>query len=114
MDKVVRMSQPISPPRLSTMFKLLRQSLTEYQLYQKVAEEQKQLFDSFDTLAEKELRYSPARVRKTAGALELVRFKWQQVLQDPLPPRHYQTLSKLCRRYAFSNWGQKGQITQYF
>lgn len=94
MDKAVRMSQPISPPQLSTMFRLLRQGHTEYQLHQRVAEEQKELFNSFDTLAEKELLYSPARVRKTAGALELARFKWQQVLQNPLYPGYYQNFAE--------------------
>lgn len=96
MDKAVRISQPISPPQLTKVFnlQLLRLDHTEYQLHQKVAEEQKQLFDSFDTLAERELRYSPARVRKTAGALELTRFKWQQVLQNPFLATSYQEFAE--------------------
>lgn len=94
MDKAVRMSQPISPPQLSTMSKLLKQSHTEYQLRQQMTEEQKHQFDSFDALAEKDLGYSPARMRKTAGALELARFRWQQVLQNPLYPTHYQNFAE--------------------
>lgn len=94
MDKAVRMSRPISPPQLGTMFRLLRQGHTEYQLHKKVADEQERLFVSFDTLAEREFRYSPARVRKTAGALELARFRWQQVLQNPLQPGYYQNFAE--------------------
>lgn len=95
-NKAITISQPISPLQLTKVFnlQLLRADHTEYQLHQKVTEEQKQLFDSFDTLVEQELGYSPARARKTAGALELARFRWQQVLQNPLHPGYYQDFAQ--------------------
>lgn len=93
-DRTIILARQISPPKANKKHRSLE--YPPYQILREAGQEQSLLFNKFDQRAAKLFTDEQATARKTAGALELARYKWQaQLSQAPTyPPTYWQLYAK--------------------